>query len=381
MNTNTYAGKVNSRFYKNDSHIVDVKTRWTNTYKDAPKFQQNHWKYILQSISNEFNRRYPNVKTWEDLELAESKEVPLSTIKIDATMQRHLNIAWVLTILGNFRPTKVVPIQVYVDPDGNMLAWDGQHTLVMLWVLCTQILNIDPDTVNVPVNIYKSNLKNEIRDNYISLNGGDAKKAMDTFDIVEQMIYGVRIDGSTNHKWVEAEKKQKCLENYDFFMTAEKFGDTEEPGAISRLHELVSLSPQVVNNLIKYLAAVINVDTNGVPERVAEEKELFMMGNFFKFCDAADINVDDAYIYDLAALANAKWKGDFSPEGPFWNKAQTAYYKWHTAHWGNNTAPRFSKGMSHGMPFLLSQLAKDFNHPIPANHSTSEFLPATEDLF
>lgn len=381
MNLNTYASKVNARFQNSASHIIDIETRWKTTYKSAPKFRQNLWSHTLSSAADEFRRRYPTVNTWKDLELAESKEIPLMSIKIDTTMQRHLNIGWVLNILGNFRPTKVVPIQVYVDNDGNMLAWDGQHTLIMLWILCTKVLDIDPATVTVPVNIYKSKMKNEIRDNYISLNGGDAKQPMDTFDIIEQMIYGVRIDGSSNPKWIEAEEKQTHLENYDFFMTSEKFGDNEEPGAISRLHEIDSLQPKVVEKLIKYLSAVIDVDVNGVPERVAEEKELFMMGNFFKFCYAAGIDVTDQYITDLATVAKTKWKGDFSPEGSFWLKAQVAYYHWHTRFWGNNTEPRFSKGLAHGMPFLIAQLKKDFNHTIPENRSTSEFVPAVEDLF
>lgn len=380
-NNHTYARKVNSRFQNPKSHIVDIETRWKTTYKSAAPFRQNIWSHTLSSIATEFRRRYPTINTWKDLNLAESKEVPLLSILIDTTMQRLLNINWSLNLLGNFRPTKVVPIQVYIDQDDNMLAWDGQHTLIMLWLLCTKVLDIDPATVTVPVNIYKSKMKNEIRDNYISLNGGESKQPMDTFDIIEQMIYGVRVDGSTNPLWIEANEKQTYLENYDFFMTAEKFGDHEEPGAISRLHEINSLQPKVVEKLIKYLAAVIDVDVNGTPVRVAEEKELFMMGNFFKFCHSANIDVTDQYITDLANLAKTKWSGDFSPEGSFWSKAQVAYCNWHNRFWRNNTDPRFTKGLAHGMPFLLAQLKKDFNHPVPENRSSSEFIPAETDLF
>jgi hypothetical protein len=369
-----YATKRNSRFNNPENHIVDVKTRWKNTFNAAPKYQQNIWTHMLNSAVNEFRLRNPNIKKWEDLDLAEAKEIVLSEGKIDTTMQRYLNINWVITLLANFRATKVVPIQVYKDQDKNVLAWDGQHTMMLLWVIAVFVLNVEPAHVTIPVNIYKSSKKNEIRDNYISLNGGDGKCSMDTFDILEQMIYGCRIDNSPNPEWIAAEMKQQSLEKFGFFMTAEKFGDQNEIGAISRLHEIKSLDPTIVEWLVHYLAMVCQGN------RVAEEKELYMMGNYFKYCKAANISVDDDYIAELATIALKLWDADFSPEGKFWNKASVAYYNWHN----NNsfgTAARFNKNATHGMPFLLAQLAKSFSKTIPANHSGSEFVPATVDLF
>lgn len=375
----SYASQRNSRFLDEGDHVVDLDTRWNTTFNQAPLWTQNHWINWINDAKLEFNLRNPLVKHWNDLKLAKAEKLPIASIRIDATMQRYLEIDWVLEILTKFRATKVVPIQVYKDKDsGHYHAWDGQHTLVMLWLMCTHIFGLDPEKTLIPVNIFDPDLKNEIRDNYISLNGGDGKHAMDTFDIIEQMIYAVRVDGSQNPKWKAMELKQRSIEKYGFFLTAKKFGDHNVIGAISRLNEIENLDVKPVDWLLHYLALVCQNN------RIAEPKELLMIGNFFQNCYSAKINVDDSYISELAKLALNLWKADFSPFGVFWSKANTAYVNWHRAFHNSETqtAPKFRSELIHGMPFLVAQLGKSkFSKQIPPNTSNSEFWPKVEDLF
>jgi len=378
LNTGTfYASMKNAQYNHGASAAIKLHDRWNQTFNSLPQHIQHTISQNLSQLILEFKRRFPNIQKWEDLCLAQSVEIPLDEIWIDDTMQRQLDIFWVLKILSQFSAIKVVPIQVYRETDGKVLGWDGQHTAILLWVICTQVLGLDPKDVKIPVNIYHSSKKSEMRDNFITLNSTAGKKSLGLIDIWEQMIYGVRIDGSRNPEWITAERKQAIIEKYDLFVTDKKFNDTDMPGAISRLQEINKYSIETIENLMHYLSLV----TRG--QRAVAEKEMVMMSLFFERCRLANIKVDDAYIAELAMVADTLWGADFTPYGKFWNKAQVAYLNWHSKYVQSVTAaePRFQKEPPHGMPFLLAQLGKSFSRPIPANTSNSPFVPEAKDLF
>lgn len=378
LNTGTsYASMKNAQYNHGASAAIKLQDRWNQTFNSLPQHVQHAISQNLSQLILEFKRRFPNIQKWEDLCLAQSVEIPLDEIWIDDTMQRQLDIFWVLKILSQFSAIKVVPIQVYRETDGKVLGWDGQHTAILLWVICTQILGLDPKDVKIPVNIYHSSKKSEMRDNFITLNSTAGKKSLGLIDIWEQMIYGVRIDGSRNPEWITAERKQAIIEKYDLFVTDKKFNDTDMPGAISRLQEINKYSIETIENLMHYLSLV----TCG--QRAVAEKEMVMMSLFFERCRLANIKVDHAYIAELAMVADTLWGADFTPYGKFWNKAQVAYLNWHSKYVQSVTAaePRFQKEPPHGMPFLLAQLGKSFSRPIPANTSNSPFVPEAKDLF
>jgi len=376
----SYAAQRNARFNTDNSTIISPAQRWRDTYAIYDKGTQGLIDHMLDMAKDEFRRRYPDTKAWTDLELVESREVSLSQLMIDSTMQRQLDIFWVLHLLNRFSALKVMPIQIYLDEDGNHLAWDGQHTLILLWIIATQVLCLEPDTVKVPVNIYKSTLKSQMRNNFISLNSSDGKKMLDPIDIFEQQVFGVRIDGSTDSVWREAERKQQHVESHNLFLTAKKFGDTHMPGAISRINEVIQLGPDTVGHLMRYLSRT----TQG--QRPVVEKEMVMMSKYLDHCKAAKIKVDDQYVDDLAKVNLQLFKADFEPTGPFWAKAAVAYKNWHDGQKVAGYIPRdvraaFKNEPLHGMPFYLAQLRKSFAHKIPANTSNSPFWPAAEDLF
>jgi hypothetical protein len=144
-------------------------------------------------------------------------------------MQRLLRQLWSIEIVNKFRGLKVRPIQVYKpDPTKDeYVAWDGQHTLVALWIIATQIFGEDPDKIMIPVNLYRTNDKAEMRDSFIGHNGGEYQEQLDQFDKIEQIVYGVRVDGSKNPEWLKIEEKQSVVESYDLFLTKADFGDAD----------------------------------------------------------------------------------------------------------------------------------------------------------
>jgi hypothetical protein len=373
----SYAQNKNARFSNTQSNVRTIQQRWTETYNAMTPGMQAVVNTSLSAAIAEFRRRNPNVSKWSQLPLAEAKSVPMNSVKIDGTMQRQLDIFWVLRILNHFLATMVVPIQVYKPSPvvEEYLGWDGQHTLVLLWLIATQIMGENPDEILIPVNLYQSSLKAEMRDNFIRLNSKEGKKQLDLIDIFEQQVFGVRVDGSTNPIWVDAEAKQQQIEKFGLFITSKKFGDDDQPGAISRLQEINKLNVEAVGWLCEYLALSTSLS------RPVEEKEIVMMAHYFDRCRLNGIAVNSAYIANLYNTNQRLFGCDFSPMGMFWAKAGIAHANWHFINSNSNSGPRFNKEPVHGFPFLIAQLRKSLNQETPLSDSKSEFYPREEDLF
>lgn len=374
--TNSYASTFNRQYNNNTSHIISLRDRWIHSVNALAPYQQSTLQNILTQLITEFKRDNPQYKKFKDLPLAEAILAKADDVYIDTTMQRLLDLNWVMSILCDFKAVRVVPIQVYRDKSGRLIAWDGQHTAIMLWLLITQVFAENPKDCQIPVVIYRSNLKNEMRENFVSLNSSESKKSLEPIDLWMQQIFGVRIDNSTNPAWVEAEQKQQHIEKNDLFVTANKFHNTTENGAISRLQEINKLKPEVVG----WLAYYLQLSTRGA--RAVEEKEILMMAKFFDLCRLSKIEVNESYIIDLFTVMDKLFDSDFEPNSIFWVKTHNAYVNWHqNSGLSQFTNPRFNKEPIHGMPFLIAQLKKSFKKPVPVFTGSSEFIPAKADLF
>lgn len=377
--TQNYAAQKNARFSLTSSQIRSIKQRWDDTYNSLPDYQQRGIDYALTAAIAEFKRRNPHITNTATLksQLARAYNVAMSKVAIDETMQRQLNIDWVIHLLNQFVATKVIPIQVYQpDPAQELfLAWDGQHTLVLLWLITTQIFGEDPENFEIPVNIYASHLKAEMRGSFIDLNSDEGKKMLDLFDKMEQMIYAVRVDGSQHPLWQWMEQKQKIVENHGLFLTSKKFGDDIEPGAISRMQEVYKSHLNVLEWVCTYFTAV------GGQKRPIEEKEMVMMYFFFERCRLAKLDLTIQQVHDIANVAKTYWKADFSPTSTFWVKAGNAYKNWHDHNVGNGQ-PRFKKEPLHGYPFLAETMKKYVTGlSVLDSSSSSEFKPFKTDLY
>jgi hypothetical protein len=379
----SYAATKNAQYSNTQSAVRTIAQRWKETYDNLSDYNKLVVDLTLEQAKAEFRRRNPNLKKFKQMALAEAKEAMMAQLNIDGTMQRQLDIFWVLKLLSDFLETMVVPIQVYrPDPTKDeFLAWDGQHTLVLLWLIATHITEENPEDLIIPVNIYKSSLKAQMRSTFISLNSKQGKKQLEAIDLWQQMVCGVRIDGATDPYWVEIELKQQHLEKMGLFVTAAKFNDQNMPGAISRLKEIKDLSADAVKNLAVYLALATKL------QRPVAEKEMVMMAHFFDRCEADKISVDNAYIAEVVAVVDRHWNTEMHAGGKFWNSASNAYYNWHTetnkalAKAGFNVpTPRFNSEPIHGFPYLIAQLQKSMTKALPSSDSNSPFWPLAEDL-
>lgn len=355
-----YADKVNSQFVKNQSHYFGVADRITEQTKNSASKQQ-----VLSSAVAEFKRRNPHITAWSDITLCNAVRVNMDLIDIDSTMQRLLDVPHAANILMNFEQILVMPICVYEDPlrPGRYICWDGQHTLIVLYLIAAKAFGCDISQCQIPVVIYASLLKSEMRNCFIRLNG-DAKKPLDPIDIYQQKVFGVRIDSSNNPDWQINEKKQSILEKYKMFATNDKFGDDTMPGALTRVKELLDKTYpiEVTNHFCNYFYHVCG------SSRAVQSKEPEMLYEFFELCHRQKIMVDDDYVKGVAKSLQAVDNGDFDAE-KLWVHAKLSYQNW----WlrsgmsidGSLRGIQYPKNAI-CMTFIIAQIEKNFTGLMPA---------------
>lgn len=369
----SYADKFNAKYSYSDSDYVDVPSRFQ-------EFVDENRLIEIKMVAREFKRRNPDFKKFSDIPLCSAMSAKGSQIKIDKTMQRRLVIDSCISRVDKFESTKVMPIQVNPHPsdDDAYTAWDGQHTVILLYIICTYVFGENWDDVTIPVVVYPTTEKAKIRANFIGLNGED-KTPLDPIDIWMQMIYGVRVDGSEDAKWLDAECKQKALEKFKLFATHDKFDDSHEIGAISRLTEIEKATPEDIHLFGIYWAAVRQ-------QRSVQPKEIYMLLTWIMLCRTEGVHLDEDYMLDLADMSTSFWRADFSPSGPFWAKAEIAYENWHETKYkdfadADKPEPSMQKLPTHGIPFLNAQIKKTLKRKTPAYFANNGFTPAEQDLW
>ena len=391
----TYAQTQNNKYANNASVFVNLKDRLDSTIQALPYTKQLSANSMLKNACIAFSKKFPLKKTIADLDLVESLMIPLSDILIDTTMQRMLSLSWVANIITNFREVQAQPIQIYrvtapcnqlgyypTGSQGLYASWDAQHTAIALYIIAVWINGEDPTTVMVPVNIYKVSKKSEIRENFVCGNSSVGKMLIDDIDLFQQQIYGVRVDSNTNPIWVEAEKKQQWLEKADLFATADKFGDTHMPGAISRMQEIKHYNSEIIRQFCLYAATV-----QPAGGRPIASQEIEIMCAWFDMAIKAGIKYTDEQIVDLAMHIDQMFNANFHESSDFWDKCRTAYANWWNKYYsGAGAAFRpahmsFSKNWRNGGTFMWNQLKKSWNGPVPALNINTTFQPATKDLY
>jgi len=381
MTINTHADKVNQQFNQMGSNFISLQDRLTDSLALNPVFNN-----MLIGVVDEFKRRNPQFKSLQDIELCKSVSATLDQILIDTTMQRQVNFRHIVEILSQFRNTMVMPIQVYEDPDfpGKYIAWDGQHTAVALFIIATKVFGERAAKMIVPVAVYPTHEKLEIRRNFILLNG-DAKQPLDFIDTYKQMIFGVRVDGADESDWIKANQKQTHLEQAGLFATNSKFGDEDEPGAFTLLADTImtkNLSKAKDPQVTKYFAgywSLLNA------KRPVQPKEARQMYEYFDACYQQDIKVDIDYIRELVGFTKEYFDANFSETGSFWDKVKMSYTRWYEAANPESYAEHGLKGFTTewrcGGPFLIEQIKKSTNLKTPTYNPNNGYTVKAEDLW
>jgi len=390
--TQSYAATRNAVYNNNSSNLVDLVQRYNDTVKAMPvQAQRNHEAKLAKALQK-FKKNNPGLKSINDpkFRLCKSLMGKLKDIQIDTTMQREPMLNWIINIIENFRAYQAQPIQVYATATGYG-AWDGQHTSLALYLIATKALGMNFEDVEVPVNIYDIVSRGEIRGNFINNNttvGKNAgKKPLDIIDIWQQMIYGVEVDGVTEPEWENAHAKWKALAAAGLFITADKFNDTEEVGAIGRLDEINKFSVNAVNKFAVYGKYVTELQ-----QRSINTKEIPVIMEFFNICEQQDITYTNDQIEDLAQHCVDLFGANFDAKGPFWDQVHQANVNaWDKHNKGKDTCdwtdpPRNSKNVAQGIAFFWHQLKNTWVSEQGAGFKfpkqpVSVYAPDAKDLF
>jgi len=375
----TRAQLINEQYNKSQSNFITLQQRLNDALNFAPDYQN-----LLTSMVSEFRRRHHYWGKYQDIKLCQSIPAKMSEILIDTTMQRSVDLRHVLNILQFFRPTMVMAIQVYQLPDGRYVAWDGQHTAIALYIILTKVFGERMADAMVPVVVYSTDQKLEIRRNFILLNG-DAKAPLDFIDIYKQQLYGVKVDGADDPSWIDTATKNDYFAAAGLFATDKKFGDEDEPGAFTLLADtLMSKSlktrkhPEVTRMFAEYWSYLNQ-------QRPTDAKEARQLYEFFNLCYEQKIKVDQNYLLDFVAFTKGYFDADFSPNGPFWDKVGIAYENWfkkvNPETYAEFGMRGFTKEMRCGIPFLLAQLKKSTKLKLPKYTANNGFTPAKGDLW
>jgi len=390
----TYASQRNARFTNTQSHLVGIKQRLNDVIAALPRQAQRNWHANLATAIKAFKRNYPGIlKDFNNraaFKLCSAIDICLGDVVIDTTMQREPNLKWILHIITNFRPHMAQPIQGFAIGD-KIGAWDSQHTAIALMLIAEHAFGIDINDARVPANLYNITSRADLRQMFISMNttvGKNAgKKALDIIDIFQQMVYGVEVDKATDPEWVAAWQKQQYVQAAGMFITAEKFNDTDQIGAIGRLNELHAASVEVVRQFCVYGSFIV-----ASQQRAINSKEIPIIIEFLNMCEQNQIVYTDDELEEMAALCIDLFDANFDSNGPYWEQVYRANLNsYNQAHstlpqhlWP--AAPKNLKNTPTGTAFFWYQMRqawaanKGAKFKFPKN-SFNVFVPATNDLF
>ena len=397
-----HARNVNARYNSNAANIVSPKERFNQVLASLPAIEKHNATSKLNSAIRQFQAKYPKIKTFNDPAFRICRAIPLkmSLATIDTTIQRYLDIDWVIKIIANFTSYQAMPIQMYQvaaedvprtwdNRNTYWAAWDGQHTLIAFWIIATMIFGQNEDDVLIPIVEYDMHNRLESRITFMTGNSKDGKKVMEPIDLAMQKTYAVKLDGVTHPEWVHVAEKHDVLAANDLFLTASKFHDTDQPGAISRAGDIVDekYSVDVVRQFAVYADYVLNHQP-----RPINTKELPIIMGFLRMASQSGCDYSDDEVRSLGDLCMQMFDADFDESGPFWAKVNQAYTNWHINYYADmdesmRPGIRLNKDWNQGGTFMWHQLKKSWKdnqgNPMrmPQLNIQTSFYPNKQDLW
>tara|TARA_R110001606_G_C15361991_1_gene648635 strand:- start:99 stop:1304 length:1206 start_codon:yes stop_codon:yes gene_type:complete len=274
----------------------------------------------------EFEMRYQKMQEAEFFYSALAKRritESMANIVIDMRLQRVPTMEAIQKYIRNYRWYKVQPIKVFVWKDPNdkehLVCWDGQHTLIMLYLIATQVHKLNPSEVQIPVNITDGITIEEARESLMSENG-EGRVLFDAVDMHEQGVFARRDTGSTVKSHSLAEQKQQDLEDNFMFLANPRRGEMDKPGALTRTQEF--LDPTYSHVVTKYFAQWF-YGLNG-SSRHAFGVEVATMYNFFHECVKSGMELDRRYIKQVAMVCRSVTGNDFDGN-MVWDRVRKIY--------------------------------------------------------
>ena len=366
----SYASKKNAELqvaHFQGKTYEGIKTRYLNTYKNKPATTKAAINTKLTAAKTVWKNDPVRslIKTAADLCLPTPGTIEIGRIRIDDSVQRLLDLEHGFNIVAKWDWAQMNPPCVYLDPQtGDAVCFDGQHTSFAFWFITTQILGLSEQT-KIPVMIYDASVMARVRELFVTINKGDNKQPVEAVDIWRQLVLGYRLDGANSADHVKAEKLQQIMDQYDLFLTNEKFGDHTQKGACHRFREWNEYTTDVAEIYARYFSL------SGLGQRRASESnEQDILFELFKQIKEAGINLTDQDLLELYNWMANSFGADFSPATTgknayagslFYQQCRNSFNNWWTQYSTRfsviNEKPRFStKYYIYGFVYLTASL-------------------------
>lgn len=369
VGTGAYAAEMIKKMNPDSEHIVTLEDRLKTLMAADPSLE-----FSIKGACAIFKSKNPNIKTWKDLRLPEAYMMSLHELMIDIIRQREMNTNHMVNIVENFKRLVIAPLFVYrTKKDGaiNMSSanvWDGQHTVLALYIIATEILGInDLREVMVPVAIYDPDSMVELRRAFIEQSSG-ARMPFVAADHHRQHVLARRVDDCDDY--LMDDLKQQALESVGMFVTNEQYKDHKQPGALSNLTDFDDkrYSINVHNGFCRWVLATCG-DVKAVT-RPSSGKESHQVYEFLHLCEECGIDFtenDFQYVRDCVAALNAAYKGKFTPDA-LHDKAKASFDHFYsiTMKMGTDHGVKYQKRVG-DIHFMIAQLKKYMpKTPLPA---------------
>jgi hypothetical protein len=241
--------------------------------------------------------------------MPEAMYAKMSDIKIDETMQRFVYWDSIRKILENYKSSECICIKVYRDKNGELLCWDGQHTLIALYYICVVILGLKMNEIDIPIMVSPGTDRADIRRASLGENGGNKVPFIgyDKYCFANSIV---ELDKSTDPEYLEINDKKNNLASYGMFLSDARMNSNHIAGALTRSNEI--MDPAFHPNITEYFAQWC-YHINGC-NRPFGGTEVDLMYKYFDKCVNSGIEVTEEYVMDVAEVCKGINGKDFSAD-------------------------------------------------------------------
>lgn len=299
---NSYATRINDTYHSDADKFVSLKERLEEMYVKDPELVEL-FQMAAQGMVSAMGYETYQEMTADMVGMGKIEYYKSTTVDINDTMQRWPDQENLLNIVAQFDPSYVNRIRTYRDTQRKdkkvkrQVAWDGQHTALALYIIGTLGFGISPDEITVPVDEYPGDDRAAIRRRFVEFNSGKTSKKLDNIDLYKQYVAGMRHDNIDEFWNLRCYTVQNYFEQYGFFATDDKFGDSQRAGAWSRMTEVFNRNfPTEVFERVMYYHSITNADKPFVA------LEIDNMSVFVRQCMNDGITVTNGYLDEMAKI-------------------------------------------------------------------------------
>ena len=377
-----YAQEYNNRFTPSHNVVVNIADRIEQTLALNPQraFLEKQLEHALRGWRVRNKNLLANDCEMFFAQLQEAALAGLGDIMINLQLQRIPSIEDITRYISRYNGFRVQPIKVYrCSKTGKLVCWDGQHTVIMLWLIITRVLKLNPAEVQIPVAISNCDDPAMMREALIGENSEEGSRMFDDVDLIDQYVYSVEFENSPDEKRQSVHNKYMALASRGMFIHNPRMFNSNYPGALTRTEEF--MDPKYDDVVTDYFADwCVALNEAG---RSFGGTEVDLMYSYFQACVNEGIDVDLDYIYDVAEVCK-RVRGDDFDGAMFWNRCKNSYAAWFAKQVEENDELNMMQIRHEGnkrnkMLTMLCAMLESENIKHPANPGA--WAVPTEDLF